>query len=219
VQGEKERYCSGGSVPLPLSQGNLLNLLAELHDVPPAKEGALKGRLQHFQRLGFPAGVNTGRGKPAEYGVSAILRIVVAFEMLQLGIMPERAIGIVRLLGPVIVQAAGHGGDRLLKSEHAEEGDLLLFFDPCALGSLTGLYDDTERAISRIADSIYTRNSANLDDPYDFEWSRRQVVVNVSSLVGRTADILDRKQGISENDLGAALLSWADTFEWRRSYG
>jgi hypothetical protein len=191
-----------------------------MHGVAPARVGALKGRLQHFQRLGFPAGVNTGRGKPAEYGVSAILRIVVAFELLQLGLMPERAVGIMRLLGSVMVHAAGHAAGPLLESGAEEfvqaDGNILLFFDPSALGGLTGVHtDDLEGVVNNIARSIYTRNSSDLDDPYDFEWSRRQCVVNITHLIIETAHRLETN-GVPKADFGKALLDWAETFEWRK---
>lgn len=51
----------------------------------------LPPRLKHLKRLGFPEGVNIGRGKHFSYDGNAVFDLLIMFEMLQLGISPERA--------------------------------------------------------------------------------------------------------------------------------
>jgi hypothetical protein len=77
---------------LPLSQAKALDLLAKMHHVATEKRTALRSRLQHFQRLRFPVGVNTGRGKPADYGVGSVAHLVIAFQLLEFGMGPERVV-------------------------------------------------------------------------------------------------------------------------------
>lgn len=69
--------------------------LAGLHDVSAEKRRAFQGRVKHLQKLGFPAGINTGKGKRAEYTLEACCKLIAAFELMQFGAMPAAAIGIV----------------------------------------------------------------------------------------------------------------------------
>ncbi|MCO5794014.1 MAG: hypothetical protein HEQ21_14425 [Blastomonas sp.] len=66
--------------------------LALTHAIADDKRSAFANRLRHLQRLGFPPGVNTGRGKVAAYGVGEVFLLGVALELMQLGLNPERAV-------------------------------------------------------------------------------------------------------------------------------
>ena len=65
--------------------------------------------MRHFQRLSFPAGVNTGKGIKAAYTAESVVSLVVAFELLELGNTPERASYNTRLFWPEIVRAMDAG--------------------------------------------------------------------------------------------------------------
>ena len=69
-----------------------LAILAEKHDISINKEVAFRGRLQHFQRLNFPSGVNTGKGNPAKYGWRELFLLALALEYLEIGSTPERSV-------------------------------------------------------------------------------------------------------------------------------
>lgn len=58
-----------------------------------AKEGrtALRGRLEHLRRLGTPAGIKKGQGRAATYGWDEFLELIVAVELLAVGLTPEHA--------------------------------------------------------------------------------------------------------------------------------
>jgi hypothetical protein len=71
-------------------------LVARLHGVGEERLTALRGRLQHLQKLGFPPGVNTGRGRPAEYGPSQVLMLILILEFMAVGLAPERAVRLLR---------------------------------------------------------------------------------------------------------------------------
>lgn len=62
-----------------------------LHNVADDKRSAFAGRLKHLQRMGFPPGVNTGRGRPAKYEPSQLFFLAVIFELNQFGVGPEKA--------------------------------------------------------------------------------------------------------------------------------
>lgn len=67
-------------------------LLGELHKVDPQGRVALMGRIKNFQRKGWPRGTNSGRGKPAEYGISALTELLMAFEFSALRVPPDQTV-------------------------------------------------------------------------------------------------------------------------------
>jgi hypothetical protein len=71
-------------------------VFAQRFDIPPDKTVAFRGRLQHFQRLKFPTGVNTGRGTKATYGWVQIIQLMVALDLIDLGLTPDLATKSVR---------------------------------------------------------------------------------------------------------------------------
>ena len=82
-------------------------VFAQRFDIPPDKAVAFRGRLQHFQRLKFPTGVNTGRGTKATYGWVQIIQLMVALDLIDLGLTPDLATRSVR-----------QNSDRLLGAIH-----------------------------------------------------------------------------------------------------
>tara|TARA_R110000850_G_scaffold38800_25_gene100983 strand:- start:769 stop:1365 length:597 start_codon:yes stop_codon:yes gene_type:complete len=67
-------------------------ILSQKHDIADHNETAFRGRMQHMQRLGFPTGVNTGKGRPVSYTWRELLLLALAFEYLEIGATPDRAI-------------------------------------------------------------------------------------------------------------------------------
>lgn len=65
--------------------------LARLHFVAPSRRSAFANRLKHLQRLGFPPGVNTGRGRAADYHPEHLVLLALALELITFGYTPERA--------------------------------------------------------------------------------------------------------------------------------
>lgn len=113
---------------MELGYGEIEDLLARLHDIAADKRVTLRGRIKNFQRLGWPEGINTGRGKPAIYGFEQTLRLTLSFELLQLGLTPERITDILRSNWHVVVKAAQVASDT--------EGTMICF-DPHALHFLS----------------------------------------------------------------------------------
>lgn len=65
--------------------------LARVNLIREDARSAFDARLKHFQRLEFPPGTNTGRGRAATYGIGHVLQLAFALELVQLGVPPERA--------------------------------------------------------------------------------------------------------------------------------
>ncbi|MHB9878975.1 hypothetical protein ACSMXM_04840 [Pacificimonas sp. ICDLI1SI03] len=66
-------------------------IIARLNAIKPSSRSAFTNRLKNFQRIGFPKGTNTGRGKAAVYTSVHLLKLAIAVEFLQVGITPSVA--------------------------------------------------------------------------------------------------------------------------------
>lgn len=64
--------------------------LTLFNGISPEKRATFRGRIKHFQRLGWPPGTNSGKGGRAVYGSEQILLLAVTIEILQFGVTPER---------------------------------------------------------------------------------------------------------------------------------
>jgi hypothetical protein len=74
--------------------GQVEKALASVNGIAEEHRSKLRARLQTWQKLKFPAGVNTGRGVKALYGLNEIFQLVIMMELLKRGLTPERAIAV-----------------------------------------------------------------------------------------------------------------------------
>jgi hypothetical protein len=80
-----------------LSFGALEHALANYFQVPPAGIARFRARIKQLQRLEFPAGVNVGRGVKMPYGTEHLLKLILAFELIDAGLTASPATRIVEL--------------------------------------------------------------------------------------------------------------------------
>jgi hypothetical protein len=71
--------------------------LAQMHHIPDERRSAFSNRMKHFQRMGFPPGVNTGRGRAATYYAEHAFLLGVMFQLAELSVTPERAVRLIDL--------------------------------------------------------------------------------------------------------------------------
>jgi hypothetical protein len=117
----------------PLVFRELAAALGRAHAIDPAKQSAFESRIKNLQRLGFLPETNTGRGKKASYGVEEAVLLAMAIELLQLGVTPERVIGVINPRKAAVVEelrSAARSGNFLGSSPK------LMYFDPRALADL-----------------------------------------------------------------------------------
>jgi hypothetical protein len=78
-----------------LTFGQVEAILAEMQGVHPLRRAAFQSRLKQWQKMGFPEGVNVGRGVRAGYGADQLYQLVYMIELLRVGLTPDRAIEVV----------------------------------------------------------------------------------------------------------------------------
>jgi hypothetical protein len=196
---------------MDLTYGQVEDLLARMHMIPPEHRGALRARLKHFKRLGFPPGVNTGSGRRAQYDMEALIKLLCAFEMLQLGISPERAAAMMNYFAPTLMV----GADNLRASVLDPTTDeFLIIFDPFALARIS----DQAREIE---DNSTKADEAFIKLPGSFFCAlgsrhaqlirrRRTAVINLSLVLSNAAEFLGQHEEITRSAFARALNDWAD---------
>jgi hypothetical protein len=115
-------------VDFSIPRARMLDVLADAMEVPPERRSALLGRFQHLQRLALIDGINPGRGRAAEYKSHHLVVIALAFQMLQLGLTPERTVQVIKQNQDTVrlgIGLAVHAKDTISPS--------MLWFDPAIL--------------------------------------------------------------------------------------
>lgn len=112
-----------------LAYGEVELILSQMNEVQPRQLGAFRSRLRHLQKLGFPPGINTGKGRPAVYGAGQIMLLALALELIQLGVTPDRAAGLLRDKRDSVAGATALAMRRIGKEA------VFLVVDPVVLGS------------------------------------------------------------------------------------
>lgn len=77
---------------LSFQYAEIFEVLMKKHKISKTKAISFRGRLQHFQRLGFPLGINTGRGKRVKYTWRELFLLGLALEYVEIGSTPERIV-------------------------------------------------------------------------------------------------------------------------------
>lgn len=65
--------------------------LARYFDVTPEASSRFRARIKQLQRLEFPSGVNVGRGAKMPYGAEHLVKLVLAFELIDCGMTAKPA--------------------------------------------------------------------------------------------------------------------------------
>lgn len=196
---------------------SLRAVLADLHG-EGASPGALLARFKYFQRMGFPGASNVGRGARAEYGLSDVLTLALAFELLETSATPVRIVRLLREAWPRIERALagtwaaleGYGGQAAL-----------LAHVPGALGDL-GSPDSVDAPVpdplavvemAQLSDWLGTTAVAGAPSLYVIDLSRfvRRVAMSLVGVGEVDAEgLADQFRG-----MGADAFGTSDAARWR----
>lgn len=120
---------------MELSYSEILDILSIKHKVTKNKVIAFRGRLQHFQRLGFPAGANTGKGHMVAYSWRELFLIGLALDCLEIGSTPDRSVNEIVKFEDVFLSAVA----RVARGGQADDGEDFACFLIVELSNLMSL--------------------------------------------------------------------------------
>ena len=163
------------------------DVLVALHNVDEAKRSALAARTRHFKRLGFPEGANVGRGRTSFYGIGQLIDLLLAFELSQFGVNPERVVEILsaaKYLSKPIVR------DYLDRLSGSQPPSLIIHIDPRAADSLSARNPAEDHDLLDMVENDAVFFAENwLTDANRFHW-RRRALIDATTLMREAAHVL-----------------------------
>ncbi|MCW3796487.1 hypothetical protein OMW55_01510 [Sphingomonas sp. BN140010] len=203
---------------MQLSFAQVEGALAGAHSISADRRSAFRHRLKHVQRLNFLPGINTGRGRAATYSASDLFLLGVVLELNQLGLTPERAIGVVQDDMHAVAMAAHMAASKgvppaLTETAQGEstriENPIFLYCDPHNLNDLTDPPDQVDWA----SQTFFYAGLGQILESFR-EWFThgvpRMSFFSVSTLLARLAIWLPSTTEERMSDFYAAVAAWAD---------
>lgn len=174
--------------------------LAEIHGIADEKRSAFSNRLKHLQRLGFPPGVNTGRGRAATYYAEHAFLLGVALQLNEISVSPERAI---KMIESSFSPLAGGASFAIEKAEP-------VFCEVPALSLMDLVYGDRLSEHAGLATFDRDFASKKLELMLAVEGPMRWAIFSLSGLITRLSELLaDKLRPDGFPDFKSRLLAWA----------
>ncbi|MGB3791285.1 MAG: hypothetical protein WA978_00970 [Sphingopyxis granuli] len=162
-----------------MSFATLEATLAVHFGIRPDDYGKFRARIKQLQRLGFPPGVNVGRGTKFEYSIENFLQLAVAFELMNCGLTGKLVTDIVVEHWPKIASGIWMAHERDPNGNWSADGLPCVYLDL----EVRGLQNsDGKFSRIRIEDDFSRRER---DNP--FRAQRSMVSID---LVSFTSDVL-----------------------------
>lgn len=106
-----------------LGPDEVVEVLRCVHDLAEGQRSALEARLKHMGRLGFPKAAPVGRGRRNVYGLEELMKVAVAFQLVEVGTASAWAVEIVAaewaLIARALAGARGAGSSLVVLSPRA----------------------------------------------------------------------------------------------------
>ncbi|API58752.1 hypothetical protein BSL82_05000 [Tardibacter chloracetimidivorans] len=181
---------------MKLTYRQVEGLLAELHGIREEGRLALQARVRHFQRYGWPGGTNTGRGRAATYDFGAVLGLCLGFELLQIGLTPERAVDVLRENWGYVRQATALA---------MRTDGIFIYCDPAALENLGKTILGEENSAS---DTFFFAGAGILREKLEQpQHIRRLAIINLSLILQLMKAHLETN-GLPEGAFNKARRQW-----------
>lgn len=177
---------------LSFRRSEVFEILAEKHRISYNKNVAFQGRLQHFQRRGFPPGINTGKGTKARYGWSELLLLGIALEYVEIGSTPDRCVAEIRKFEELILGALA----KLASPEADKQEPYFLFTELSGLMALKLQSQWNERIDILSEDDLIRIFSAEGDDRYRSPYAiidLRQFLVSILLAIAEIMNLANRE--------------------------
>ena len=204
---------------MSLTFGQVTDILMLANAIPDERKATFVSRLKQWQKMGFPEGVNVGRGVRVSYDATQLFQLALHMRLLVIGLTPERA--------QLIVTAAwkefrSSVVDVTIRKAKGDEDYCYLLIQYDALTELkegrTGHSHIYVRSIMdwMIVDAFQGLDELPEEDKASFEFFQmtvRDVLVNaivleIDSIIMRIW-IAMTKLGISAQAISSEISTWA----------
>jgi hypothetical protein len=156
-----------------------------------ATEGQLRSRVQNFQRLGIPIGLQLGKGKKISYARDEIYQLIYCMELSELGLMPSDVAYIVKTVWrerhATLFQHEWTGRNK--------QGDMLFIF---AMASMSRTWQIGHYAFEKESGLLLRAESLDADIGKTLKYLleknsiRRFSIINISATVRKAEKLLTK---------------------------
>lgn len=184
--------------------GEVEALVREQHLIEEHRFSAFRARLKNLQRLGFPDGINTGKGRAARYLPDHVVLIALAMELAEFGLPPERSVRLLQSYRWTIANWA-----RVAIDEASPP--LVLLFDPALLSDEPADLDPhpLDIATSTFACVRADQVQEQFEIFYRAAGIRRLVLLNLSTILeGLLSSVRERSGQAAAEEFAKALATW-----------
>lgn len=186
---------------MKIPYADLEEFLAQTHRVDHERRSALKGRIKHFQRLSWPPGTNQGKGKRVQYGVGQTLSLAVAFELLQIGLTPERIVDQLRQEQGTLAEGFGAA----LSEFRSQPNSIFYIFSPESLVLLRDPAEKVDRIWSNLISLNVLQETLQNNDLFK---RPRLAVINLSEVLLEYISYIEKSGLRSPEMLAAPIEAW-----------
>lgn len=191
---------------MPFAYKKIISILSLSYGIDEQNMTAFRGRIQHMQRLKFPPGVNTGKGKPTPYTWRELFLLGLAFECLEIGSTPERCVAEITKSEDQLLESLA---SVILFDEEIHDPDhirCLVYLDLSALVSLRSERNQQEKIAilspSESSQLFFGRSDSRIQSPYTVVDLRQFV----DGLVSSVASVFEMEKA----DIMQDIIRWVD---------
>ena len=179
----------------------IFQILSKKHKISRSKSVSFRGRLQHFQRLGFPLGINTGRGRRVKYTWRELFLMGLALEYVEIGSTPERIVQEILKFEDILLDAVA----RVASPPNTKTEGCFLLTELSGLLALKRESQWGEEIVLLTQSEMTQVFSDNGDDRYRSPYAIIDLRQFVASILLTVFDIIE----ISKSQLLEDLKLWA----------
>lgn len=198
--------------------GQVEKLLRDGLEIDEENRSTFKSRIKHLQRMQFPPGTNTGKGKKFDYGWSQIIQYIVVFDLIDQGLSPEIAVSLVVESESKIERGAITFARMLSSSDNAYEmvsnmksiegQGMFLRCVANGLGSLKRPDSNNSHFIDILVDSIFETDGRI--SPHFF-MRRNATFLNFSTRILHAINFVGVKLEAGLDEALCSFISWAES--------
>lgn len=181
-------------------------------------ERPLLGRLRYLRTMDFPSPVAKGRGKKADMDLDETVQTLFALELMHAGIVPTRAIRILRTDWAAVKAAIAYGWARANGLGSAKRPHRWLVLEPSILSEL-GRDERADEPLNEIRGILTLDDIAGLRDRGN--GLRRAILIDAEAFAVDLAAVADPFLGITRNNFDEEMRAFcgeafetADPSQW-----
>lgn len=185
----------------PFSFKEIVVAMGTQHLISLNKISALESRIKDFQRREFPPGLNTGKGRAARYEVHHLILLGIAFQLLEMGMSPDRICGLLRSTGDTLVEQV----KSMCSGGLFRHRKTLIYFDPAALASLRDADSEGNGdgfSVGTVAEVTQLLSKVELG-------TTRLAVIDLRKFLVILITVIAGAKDVTEKEAIAALVNWA----------